>query len=269
MSTFLHQIFYNYNKFDDENSCKELEKYFLTVENKKQILDLSTVSTSVDKKEDLKEIINTVNENVDKRDIFYSNKQNQLFWTIYVAVYGYEQYMAISTKYGNAELEEKQKIIEFLKTGYAKMKEVNKKTSKTLIQTWMSEIMSAAKHTISILQVFSVYYKRPIFVYFEEVKSYLYFPHSSEEDADAIPIIVIQNNDRHYGLYNEPTFVDTIKEGICFEDVDKPLKGMSAYKMGDLQELAKKCGFGENDVKLKKPELYGMIWKYLNAVLTN
>ena len=130
MSTFLHQIFYNYNKFDDENSCKELDKYFLTVENKKHILDLST---SVDKKEDVKkEIINTANENVDKRDIFYSNKQNQLFWTIYVAVYGYEQYMAISTKYGNAELEEKQKIIEFLKTGYAKMKQVNKKTSKTL-----------------------------------------------------------------------------------------------------------------------------------------
>ena len=75
MSTFLHQIFYNYNKFDDENSCKELDKYFLTVENKKHILDLST---SVDKKEDVKkEIINTANENVDKRDIFYSNKQNQ------------------------------------------------------------------------------------------------------------------------------------------------------------------------------------------------
>ena len=269
MSTFLHQIFYNYNKFDDESSCKELEKYFLTVENKKRILDLSMETLDKKervKKEDIAPQVET--ETLDKRDIFYSNKQNQLFWTIYVAIYGYEQYMAISTKYGNAELEEKQKIIEFLKTGYAKMKETNKKTSKTLIQTWMSEIMSAAKHTISILQVFSVYYKRPIFVYFEEVKSYLYFPHSSEEDADVVPIIVLQNKDGHYGLYHDSAFVNTIKEGICFEDVDKPLKGMSAYKIGDLQELAKKCGFGENETKLKKPELYGMIWKYLNAVIT-
>ena len=112
MSTFLHQIFYNYNKFDDESSCKELEKYFLTVENKKRILDLSM--ETLDKKERVKKedvAPQDKTESLDKRDIFYSNKQNQLFWTIYVAIYGYEQYMSISTKYGNADLEEKQKII--------------------------------------------------------------------------------------------------------------------------------------------------------------
>ena len=200
MSTLLHQIFYNYNKFDDELKCKELQSYFLTIDRKKQILDSSVIEEAKSSEPIHIETNNPV-EILPKESIYYSRKKNPLFWAIYIDIYGYEQYMSITNKYGNVELEEKQKIMDFLKTGYTKMKEVSKKTSKVMMQEWMSELMSAAKMSINILQVFSVYYKRPIIVYFEENKSHLYYPETSEH-SDKLPIVVLVNTDGHFGIHN-------------------------------------------------------------------
>lgn len=264
MSTLLHQIFYNYNKFDDELKCKELQSYFLTIDRKKQILDSSVIEEA----QTSQPIHLETNKPVDtlpKENIYYSRKKNPLFWAIYIDIYGYEQYMSITNKYGNVELEEKQKIMDFLKTGYTKMKEVSKKTSKVLVQEWMSELMSAAKMSINILQVFSVYYKRPIIVYFEENNSHLYYPESSE-DSDKLPIVVLVNSDGHFGIHNNFVAIERINEimsGICLEDIDKPLKGLSAYKVSELLEIASKCNI--NGDKLKKPELYEKIWNHLKV----
>ena len=118
-------------------------------------------------------------ENKSSKSIFEGNLA-AIFWAIYLSFYGYEQYLAINNKYGNVELEEKQKIMNFLKTGYSKMKEVSKKTSKTLMQEWMSELMSASKMSLSILQVFSVYYQRPIIIYIESIHAHLKFYESNE-----------------------------------------------------------------------------------------
>jgi hypothetical protein len=171
MSTYLHQIFYNYNKFDNEGSLSILNEYVLTNKHKQFIID--SFDETYKPVNNVKPQIQNNESNADI-DIYFSNKKNPLFWCVYINVYGYEKYMQISNKYGNAELEEKQKIIEFLKKNYAKLKQVNSKVTKVLVQEWMSELLSATKLSVSLLQVFSVYYKRPIFVYFEEVKSYLY-----------------------------------------------------------------------------------------------
>jgi hypothetical protein len=264
MSTFLHQIFYNYNKFDDDLKCKELQSYFLTNERKKQILDSSVteeIQTGGSSHIDTSRPV----EILPKENIYYSRKKNPLFWAIYIDIYGYEQYMSITNKYGNVELEEKQKIMDFLKTGYTKMKEVSKKTSKIMMQEWMSELMSAAKMSVNILQVFSVYYKRPIIVYFEENKSHLYFSESSEH-SDKLPVVVLVNIDGHFGIHNNFIAIEKINEimsGICLEDVDKPLKAVSAYKVSELLEIASKCNINVDN--LKKPELYEKIWNHLKV----
>jgi hypothetical protein len=257
MSTFLHQIFYNYNKFDNEASLSILNEYMLTSTLKQNILNAFNETDKPLNEE--KSQKNEVNRNV---DIYYPNKQNALFWCVYINVYGYENYMQISNKYGNAELEEKQKMIEFLKKGYSKLKEVNKKVTKTIIQEWMSELLSASKISIPLLQLFSVYYKKNIIIYNEINNTYLNFSSGNEEN-DMLPMVIVKSSINNFGLYLDITYerINELMKGICLEDIDKPLKGISTYKISQLIDLAKKCGI--QDDEMNKPELYGKIWNHL------
>ena len=262
MSTYLHQIFYNYNKFDNEASLIDLNEYMITSNLKQNILDAFNENNNPIYEE--KPQKNEVKRNV---DIYYPNKQNALFWCVYINVYGYDNYMQISNKYGNAELEEKQKIIDFLKNGYSKLKEVNKKVTKTIIQEWMSELLSSSKISIPLLQLFSVYYKKNIIIYNEINNTYLKFSSGNEEN-DMLPMVIVKSSDNNFGLYLDITYekINEWMKGICLEDIDKPLKGISTYKMPELIDLAKKCGI--HDDQMNKPELYGKIWNHLQLAYT-
>ena len=258
MSTYLHQIFYNYNKFDNEGSLSLLNEFMLTDSKKKSIIDSFNETDKPITNDKLQKQTNETNSNT---DIYFSNKQNPLFWAVYINIYGYENYMQISNKYGNAELEEKQKMIEFLKKNYSKLKEVNKKVTKAMIQEWMSELMSASKISIQLLQLFSVYYKKNIIIYNEINNTYLNFLAGNDENNS--PMVIVKTRNNNYGVYIDITDekMTELMNGVCLEDIEKPLKGISSYKMPELIELAIKCGIQPEE--LKKPDLYGKIWNHL------
>lgn len=263
MSTYLHQIFYNYNKFDNEASLSELNEYMLTFSCKQNIIDAFNETDKPVSEGKSQKHANETNISANT-DIYFSNKQNPLFWAVYINIYGYENYMQISNKYGNAELEEKQKMIEFLKKNYSKLKEVNKKVTKVMVQEWMSELMSASKISIQLLQLFSVYYKKKIIIYNEINNSYLNFlAENDENDENESPMVIVKTRNNNYGVYIDITHekMNELMKGVCLEDIEKPLKGISSYKMPELIELAIKCGIQPE--QLKKPELYGKIWNHL------
>jgi len=260
MSTYLHQIFYNYNKFDNEASLSILNEFMLTSMLKQNILDtFNETDKPVTNNDKPQKQTNETNENA---EIYFSNKQNPLFWAVYINIYGYENYMQISNKYGNAELEEKQKMIEFLKKNYSKLKEVNKKVTKVMIQEWMSELMSASKISVQLLQLFSVYYKKNIMVCNEINNTYLNFSSGNEEN-DMLPMVIVKTRNNNYGVYIDITHekINELMNGVGLEDIEKPLKGISSYKMPELIDLAKKCGIQYD--QMNKPELYGKIWNHL------
>lgn len=256
MSTFLHQIFYVNNKFDTESKLPKLAEFMLTNNKKSEIVDAVVIPEP--------RTVNIVPEIKENAGLYFPKKQNPLFWCIYISIYGYPQYLAIDKKYSTTEMEEKQKIIEFLKTSGSKLKQANRRVTKCLIQEWMSDFLAAKKMEVPILQVFSVYYGRKIYMYNEEKGSYLKYP---ALDTESEPIIIYKNKDGNFGI-DMNTTAEKIKEveaGIQLEDVDKPLKGVSSYKMTDLTELSTKCGLPleADGRKLKKPELYVKIWFHL------
>ena len=260
MSTYLHQIFYNYNKFDNEDSLSILNEFMLTNSKKQSIIDsFNETDKPVTNNDKPQKQTNETNENA---EIYFSNKQNPLFWTVYINIYGYENYMQISNKYGNAELEEKQKMIEFLKKNYSKLKEVSKKVTKVMIQEWMSELMSASKISVQLLQLFSVYYKKNIMVYNEINNTYLKFSSGVSEETE-LPMVIVKTRNNNYGVYIDITHekINELMNGVCLEDIEKPLKGISSYKMSELIDLAIKCGIQHE--QMKKPDLYGKIWNHL------
>ena len=90
-------------------------------------------------------------------------------------------------------------------------------------------------------------------------------------DASNIKSVYILNQTRKHPKYGgsyypdlEPTLekVETIHNSkIHLEHYAKPFRGVSAYKLHELEEMAKKTGIFEKDVpvKYKKKELYDKI----------
>jgi hypothetical protein len=239
----------------------KLNEFIFTNDNKKIIMDcFNETNTCLIKEIQKKE------ESKDDNDVYYSKKQNPLFWCVYINIYGYENYIQITNKYGNIELEEKQKMMEFLKKGYSKLKVVNRRITKTMIQEWMSELMSATKISIQLLQLFSVYYKKNIIIYNEINNTYLKFlAGNGENDDTTMPMLIVKNRNNNFGIYMDTTYekINELTKGVCLEDIDKPLNGMSSYKITELTELATKCGISCENVK--KADLYGKIWNHLQS----
>ena len=224
--------------------------------------------------------------------LFCPIQENKLFWCIYISVYGYNNYLLINQKYGNKELEEKQLIIEFIKQNTPKWKNVNYKVSKKLIQEMMSELL-INKHSGWLTCVsMSVYYNKIIMLVNQPKNSYIYFSPNKEvcfnqvDDFENIILLYYNKNDiSHNKNKNSSTqqitysidlqnidqtdFVKQIKEFqmnmYCLENYEKPLKGVSTYKMKDLENIANKLNIFSNITEntiLKKQELYDKIYSY-------
>ena len=277
---FLNQIFYNYNKFDSYEDFKSINKYMLCVEN---IPRFRTTFNFIDYNVNIlsnensqqsfilptsshNSLINPIinpptpiviiqENNCIKQIPEKSNKQfspiqeNKLFWCIYIIVYGYDNFLLIHQKYGNKELEEKQMMIEFIKTNASKWKNSNYKVSKILIYFSPAKDMG---ETTNYENIVVIYYKK-------NELSHNKNKYSNENIRYSIDLHTIQPND----------CIGKIKEiytnMYCLENYEKPLKGISTYKIKELVNIANKLNMFQNEseiVLLKKQELYDKIYNY-------
>ena len=120
----------------------------------------------------------------------------------------------------------------------------------------------------------SIYYGRPIYVYFEEIFSYMVFVGkdyvsdvenictTSDVETDGTTpvecdpnIILLVAKDGRYALDYEVSNFMKIKDTLFqIQHYEKALLGISNYKTEELREIYKKV-FGE-EKEMKKPEYY-------------
>jgi hypothetical protein len=124
----------------------------------------------------------------------------------------------------------------------------------------------------------SIYYGRPIYVYFEEIHSYLKFADKNyvsdndntdndTEDKDPNVILIIVK-DRHLTLEtNVSNFLEKKDSLFHIQHYDKILSGVSNYKTDEIREIYKKV-FGE-DADLKKPEYYEKVLVKISLIIKN
>jgi hypothetical protein len=196
------------------------------------------------------------------KNLFFSDKEDTLFWAIYIHVYGYAAYLDISTKYKNVELAEKQKIMVHLKANAASMYKTGTthKLTNVDIQEIMSELMTNRKTSLFTIYALAVYYKVQITL----VKDKMYHEYvlSSGERGDEC---VLYYRHGRYGIYLQDQGVPVFDRNaaIRLETIYKPLKGASFYKMGDLEQLYAKVGGSDLSLnvpkKWKKADLYNAI----------
>lgn len=265
----IHQIFYKNNKFDNGESLKTLEKYFLCndllIDNHENIKEIESEKNSPskmimlekteEKKEPNKNHLPTIKK--DETKWFLPKQKDTLFWCIYIFKYGLDSYNMIQHSYGNKILEEKQKIIDFIQQNPKILKSSNVKITNNDVKEILSEFMVDNVTSYYGLVALSIYYKTPIYLINDEKKTYLQFLPEKEICENKPCYLYLHQGIMKFPKYKLPMFEKetNLDSFLCLESHLKPLKPISYYKVEDLQNIMNKIGFIPKE-KMKKNEYY-------------
>jgi len=265
MATFLNQIFYKCNKFDNIQSIQNLNPYMLDLKNMKKILesieniecnlDTSVIEVSMVEK-------NALTESNQKSTIYFPQRENSLFWCMFIANYGYAEYEYIGKRFANREIQEKQLIADKLRKEPQLIKNSNHKITNIAIKEIISELMVDKKSNLLTIFAFVTIYKKNVFICKD--KTYLYFSctKSSSQNEFDDNTVIIEYKDDNFGIDLDVTqekVTKILKNTLQLESIEKPLKGISAYKVSELEDIARVLDI-KLEVAVKKSELYEIIY---------
>jgi hypothetical protein len=265
---FMNEILYNQKNFlkSQENFLSDLKPYMLTPDVWEKLSASST--RPITEKADV--VIN-------KPTSFKPNQRDSIFWCIYVAINGepfYQSQIKSGANMINLMMNEKKAISDHFNNNSALLKNSNHKITLGKINEIKCNLMT--KPVMDSVESFipcSIYYGRPIYVYFEEIQSYLRFndknyisdDDNNDEKIDE-NIILMEVKDGKFTLEHEVSNFMKKKDALFhIQHYEKVLSGVSNYKTDELRNIYKTV-FGE-DVEMKKPEYYEKILVKLSAVI--
>jgi hypothetical protein len=217
-----------------------------------------------------------------QKDEYIEPRQHDtLFWCLYIIHHGYNDYMQIDRNYGVKELEEKQKIFNFIKANPSKMKNTNYKMTNVALQEIQSEMMTVQKQTsMTSMIAMLVYYNINLLIIDASEKTMLEFWVNKEDipsmntktTSDSAATYVLHKSKMgKYKLQMENIATHKIYEMkekyVVLDSYLKPLKSMTNYKVEELEEIAKKLGVYNENKKYKKAELYQLVADTLQSFM--
>jgi len=274
---FMNEILYNQKNFlkSQENFLSDLKPYMLVPEVWEK---MCAQQPSIDV---------AVPNNNNKPTSFKPGLRDSVFWCIYVGIHGescYQSHMKSGTNMINLMMNEKKAISDHFNNNSTLLKNSNQKLTLAKINEIKCNLMT--KPVMDSVESFipcSIYYGRPIYVYFEEIHSYLKFADknyvsdndvsdndNTDEDnttKDNDPnVILIMVKDRQITLEtNVSNFLEKKDSLFHIQHYDKILSGVSNYKTNEIREIYKKV-FGE-DADLKKPEYYEKVLVKISVII--
>ena len=264
---FMNEILYNQKNFlkSQENFLSDLKPYMLVPEVWEK---LCAQQPSIDV------AVANNNNNNNKPTSFKPGLRDSVFWCMYVAIHGescYQSHMKSGTNMINLMMNEKKAISDHFNNNSTLLKNSNQKLTLAKINEIKCNLMT--KPVMDSVESFipcSIYYGRPIYVYFEDIHSYLKFAdknyvsdNDNTDETDDVSdtvhydpnIILIMVKDRQITLEtNVSNFMEKKDSLFYTHHYEKLLSGISNYKTDEIREIYKKV-FGE-DADLKKPEYY-------------
>ena len=295
---FMNEIFYNQKNFlkTQENFLSDLKPYMLTPDvwekmsaevdkpkaKEKPVLNLCTSKTPT-KSADLSDKGNSYHAlekckgvKTEAPTSFKPGLRDSIFWCIYVAIHGephYQSQIKSGTNMINLMMNEKKAISDHFNNNSTLLKNSNHKITLAKINEIKCNLMT--KSIMDSVESFipcSIYYGRPIYVYFEEIHSYLLFVdknYVSDNDDDTVHdpnIILLAVKDGRFTLEtNVANFLEKKDSLFYIQHYEKFLSGVSNYKTDEIREIYKKV-FGE-DADLKKPEYYEKVLVKLSTTV--
>lgn len=198
----------------------------------------------------------TIEETV-KDNYFLPKQKDTLFWCIYIFKYGMKKFKEIEN-YGNTELIEKQKCIKYIDRNTGLLKTTKYKITNINIQEIKSDLMTVQTSTsYNVLIAFIFFYNINIYILHENNKMFLSF----KNDTNEINHIIMKKNNKYSIVkmnLNNQEVEKYVNHMYCLVHFDKPIKGLSSYKVSDLHDIAKVLNINNyNDYK--KNQLYEII----------
>jgi hypothetical protein len=242
----------NLNQDDYNHVFNNLQDYMLSEENIKKTLVMkieTNVRTFKSKMED---------KNMKpKSSIFVPKEKDSLFWCFFIMKYGDVKYETMDNK--NIIIEKKNKI------EYVEKIRKEKQIVKTYKFATLTHIENnlANDNYIDIKTFLTLCAIENLNILFVKNKTYYEL---LMNDSNELHIVYLLQNDK-YGYEINPTNAEQIKSTYYkLDNIDKPIKSMSGYKISELIEICQKLAIDTinketNKSKCKK-DLYEAIIQY-------
>lgn len=199
------------------------------------------------------------------KNIFYPKEKDTLFWSYYINKNGIDEFL--NNKRHNFTIEHDIKIntIEKIQT----MKDILKinKIKKTLVE---DELMNQNKIGISALKTLMLIDNTNLII----VKKYCYQKiifDKDKEDINTDNYKIIVNDANNYYVYtklSDKELVNMIDTRYGVEDIIKPLKSISSYKLPEIQSISERLDIkliNDNGKNKTKQNLYTEILEKIVA----
>ena len=284
---WLHNMFYpSYQSITDfsvfekfmflsipESNSSVLEESFVVELPKIKIEEVPKIKIKEEPKIKIKEepkikIEETIQSRLEKECLFAKNVQDGLFWSMYIAHYGYNEYNRNKYNYGKIEVQEKEKIAQHLHTN-SKQKQTNYKLTRGFCCEIESDLITKPKMPFSGLIGMCAMYSCNIIVVDLNKNIYYLFAYSSDEGPRET--YILYKNPLYRGIKSNEYFVDIdhkiyswleIKDRFFkIENYQKPMKSITNYKKIELECIAGKLNIHKDT---DKDQLYEKIILYLN-----
>lgn len=225
-----------------------ISKYYLTNKNIIKINNNSFFCDNNDyisKKKQYKKLNNKL-----KKNDFFIKEKDKLFWYLFIFENGYEAYNLLGRNKYSKEMDDKVDYVKYLKNEKRLLKDFKLKFSDI-----QENILYNSLNIFSLLAITSI--KKINLIYFTDS---LYFI-NNKYDKDPL-IIHYDTQNKQYKKIEKIDENELKKNRLNIQYIQKPIKGLSSYKVSELEEICKilninimKNGFK----KLKKKEMYEKI----------
>jgi len=277
--TLLNQIFYNHKKFDTPEDIHTWEPFMLNETYisrfTPQMYEPDVAVVPIPPKVITTTISHVVPYPVEpyqnvRRQLFSPRKEDTLFWSIYVLHHGEAEYTLIGGKYKNVELQEKQNVLAYIQQNRAVVKSCAQtngvKVSNVRMQETAAEMMINQKTSWHAFHVMCMFYKINAII----VQGELYMKFMTDPSYDTH--LFERNQDGYISVDVEVISTERFSEiESTLLKVDpflpKILKGVSTYKIPELEAMGQKLKVAPTVVKPKKNDWYDVIINKLVKML--
>ena len=246
----------NNNSIQYNDVLNDLQDYMLYEDNMINSLRMKIVSTPKDIK-----IVKPTNNT--RQELFIPNQQDTLFWCFYTIKNGDVKYETLNNKNSLIAKQMKIELVDVIR----KNKDIVKMYKFDTISNLESNL--ANDNNLNVNTFFTLCAIENINVIFVSKKSYFEL---LMNDSNIIYIVhELPNKSKHYNNYGfeiarEET-TNNIRETLYkLDNIDKPIKCISAYKVEDLINIANKLAIEtinkENGKNKSKKDLYELIVQY-------
>ena len=219
-------------------------------------------------------ITKTIQSRLEKECLFAKNVQDGLFWSMYIAHYGYNEYNRNKYNYGKIEVQEKEQIAQHLHNN-SKQKQTNYKLTRGFCCEIESDLITKPKMSFSGLIGMCAMYTCNIVVVDLTKNIYYLFESSSSDQGQNPTYILYKNPLSNTQRYKSNEYFVDIDHKIYswleiqdrffkIENYLKPMKSITTYKKIELECISEKLNLTGGDGKEDKHQLYEKILLYLS-----